>query len=168
MQTTRQKVLKELAGWTPDGQWDSWLVEVKSSTHTARDLRAILVTLAYAATLDPANEPVCVLVDSRMTPDRLQRELALFCSVIGPGIGSRIHIVTRHSSGRFTNLPGGLLVTWLEDLVQRKLTSPDSNRKGASPYTVLGLLILNWLQHATPQTTDALCRAAGASYTTLH
>lgn len=166
-QVITPQVLKDCVGWAPDQRLDKWWVEVKTGIHTARDIRSLLVTLAYAASLDPAGEPTCVLVDSRMTPDRLARELQLFRSVIDPQVWSRIHVVLRIPPARFIGLPTGISEAWLEDVVLHQLALPNANAKGASQYTVLGLLILNWLQCAVPQTTESICRAADASYPTV-
>jgi len=161
------QVLKDCVGWAPSERVDKWWVGVKSGIHTARDIRSLLVTLAYAALLDPANDPMCILVDSRMTSDRLERELRMFRSVIDPQVRHRIHIVLRTQPAHYTGIPTGLSEVQVEDVVRRQLASPDANLKGSSQYTVLGLLILNWLQCGYPQTTESICREADASYPTV-
>lgn len=63
------------------------LVDIRR-TSTARDVREALVALAYAVgtAVRPATG-LCVIVDSRLTSDRLRAELDRFRTIVRPDIG---------------------------------------------------------------------------------
>lgn len=78
-----------------DARWQgpggAVLVEFKK-THSMRDVRHALLTLAYLIRREPpSTTAVCVLVDSRLSDNRLRDELQQLTEVIRPEIAKRIH-----------------------------------------------------------------------------
>ncbi len=80
-----------------DGRWDGpdgpIHVEVKKSS-SVRDVRDTFLTFAYLIRDEPTlRQAVCVLVDSRLSVGRLQKELDRFRAVVHPTIADRIHFL---------------------------------------------------------------------------
>jgi hypothetical protein len=78
-----------------DARWQgsggAVLVEFKK-THSMRDVRHALLTLAYLIRREPpSTTAVCVLVGSRLSDNRLREELQQLRQVIHPEIASRVH-----------------------------------------------------------------------------
>lgn len=158
---------KNAIGWEPDGQWEDWWVEVRTGVHNARDLRSAMVTMAYALQLAPDSKMLCILVNTRITKVRLERELELFRALANPCLAQRVHVATYTQKTGYFNCPEEIPPPTLEKMIQSHMGFVGQKAKGATQYTIMGILILNWLNHVEPQTTDALCQASGASYPTV-
>ncbi|WP_066709736.1 hypothetical protein [Curvibacter delicatus] len=155
-------------GFEPDGKWRDWWVKVVTG-HTLRDLRGNIMGLAYvlARSKHPQERAVCVLSDTRITPERLSAEIRLVNDVMRPDIASRIAVVQRFSDGRISDGFGIDLQfkQWLDDLVRHEGSRPGI--PGATQQSVFSLLILNWLKHEGALTRSAIQESAGASYPTV-
>lgn len=155
-------------GFEPGGKWRNWWVEIMTS-HNLRDLRGVLLALAYVVgnDEDPTAQALCVLVNSKITDKRLSDELAMFQTAVQPTLASRIHVCLYRGRGELNVQihPGPGFDEWLDDLVRRQ------DRRSASPgstrHTVFAELIRAWLRRSEPQTTTALQAATGASYPTV-
>ena len=154
-------------GWKSDGRWGEWGVSIKTSLHTTRDLRAALLTMAYAARFDASSKWACVLVNSRMTNRRLQDELELFRATVAGDVAERVWLGKTQKDGKLEGADCPIPTDWLHQLVQQAVARATPLVRGASQYEVLSLLTLHWLQGAPPQSADAICQAAGVSYPTL-
>lgn len=154
-------------GWKVDGRWNEWGVSVKTSLHTTRDLRAALMTMAYAARFEAPGKWACVLVNTKMTSRRLQDELEMFRAIVAGDVAERVWLGKIQRSGRPEGHDCPVPTDWLDHLVQQELARATPQVRGASKYEVLSLLTLYWLQGASPQSADAICQAAGVSYPTL-
>jgi hypothetical protein len=154
-------------GWKVDGHWGEWGVSIKTSLHTTRDLRAALLTMAYAARFDASSKWACVLVNTRMTNRRLQDELALFRATVAGDVAERVWLGKTQKDGKLEGHGCPIPTDWLDQLVQQEVARATPLVRGASQYEVLSLLTLHWLQGAPPQSADAICQAAGVSYPTL-
>lgn len=155
-------------GFDPDGKWRNWWVEIMTS-HNLRDLRGVLLALAYVVgnDEDPTAQALCVLVDSKITDKRLSDELAMFHAAVQPALASRIHVCLYRGRGELKAQvhPGPGFDEWLDELVRhqdRRSASP-----GSTQHTVFAELIRAWLRRSEPQTTTALQAATGASYPTV-
>jgi hypothetical protein len=78
-----------------DARWQgpngAVLVEFER-THSMRDVRHALLTLAYLLRHEPSSTmAVCMLVDSRLSDSRLRDELQQLRQVIHPEIANRVH-----------------------------------------------------------------------------
>ncbi len=160
-------MFKNAVGWEPHGQWEDWWVEVKTGVHNARDLRSALVTMAYGLQIAPDSRMLCILVNSRITTARLERELELFRTLANPFVTQSVRVATYTQITGYINCPEEIPVQMLEKIVQSHMGLVGQSAKGATQYTIMSLLILDWLNHAGPQTTNALCQASGASYPTV-
>ena len=82
--------LKADIGYEPDGCWQKgaekvW-VELKSGTHSFRNVRASLLGLAYLLSSDPDSRALLVLSDSKITEERLHAELLLIEQTLRPQV----------------------------------------------------------------------------------
>lgn len=152
----------------PDGRWDGWRVIVVAS-HNLRDLRGQLLTTAYGlkADGDPGSQALCLLVDSKITPARIEAELNLLRSVLRPGLANRIHLGRWSRDGRTASVPelGHGFRDWLADLARKQ--TGQIGGAGGSRHAVLGHLALSWLRQEGPLATSAIQAAVGASYPTV-
>ena len=91
----------------PDGVWEDVCVEVKVGAHSFRNLRDGLFQLAYYLAGRPGIRGLLVLVDSRISEDRLQQELHSARSVLHPDLAGRLMVaITRQ--GKYSGLPQDL------------------------------------------------------------
>lgn len=154
-------------GWKVDGHWGQWGVSIKSSMHTTRDLRAALMTMAYAARFEASGKWACVLVNTKMTSRRLQDELEMFRATVIGDVADRVWIGKTQKNGKLEEHDCPIPADWLHQLIQQELARATPLVRGASKYGVLSLLTLHWLRGVPPQSADAICQAAGVSYPTL-
>lgn len=153
-------------GYKPDDHWQNVWVEVKSATHGLGNLRASLLGLSYWLTGNPDARGLLLLVNSRITEERLQKEIQLAKQVLNAEILSRLTVATV-KDGQYVGLPTDLgqdFRSWLD-----QLTIQESRRSGAggSFYTILEILIHEWLLGHGPMTTEWLMKTAGYSYPTV-
>lgn len=167
----RRAAMRQMAartGFEPDGAWRNWWVEIMTS-HNLRDLRGVLLALTYIVDNDedPMAQALCVLVDSKITDERLDLELRMFRAAVRPELASRINVGFYRGNGELTVPvhPGPGFDKWLSDLIRTQ------DRRGASPgstqHTVFAELVRAWLRRSEPQTTTAIQLAVGASYPTV-
>lgn len=153
-----------------DYVWQGWHVSVKSGIFTARDLRAILVGMAYAAKHESANRYLCVLTESKLTPARLESELREFKGIVSPQIAERIDLALFDRDAGFLYFPEdecGIPQGELRQFIHEQVALTGKRSPGATRSAVLNLLALQWLNSGEPQTTEALRQASGASYPTV-
>ena len=167
-QRTALRRMGARTGFEPDGKWRNWWVEIMTS-HNLRDLRGVLLALAYVVgnDEDPTAQALCVLVDSKITDKRLSDELAMFHTAVQPALASRIHVCLYRGRGELNAQihPGPGFDEWLSELVRcqdRRSASP-----GSTQHTVFAELVRAWLRRSEPQTTTALQAVTGASYPTV-
>lgn len=153
--------------WKVDGHWGQWGVSIKTGLHTVRDLRAALMTMAYAARFEAPGKWACVLVNTKMTSRRLQDELEMFRATVAGDVADRVWLGKTQKNGKIEGHDCPIPADWLEYLIQQELARASQLVRGASKYEVLSLLTLYWLQGVPPQSADAICQAAGVSYPTL-
>ena len=150
-----------------DARWGEWGVSIKTSLHTTRDLRATLLTMAYAARFEASGKLACVLVNSRMTDRRLQDELDMFRATVAGDVADRVWVGKTQKSGKIEAHDCPIPADWLDQLIKQQVARATPLVRGASQYEVLSLLTLHWLQGVPPQSAEAICQAAGVSYPTL-
>ena len=150
-----------------DARWGEWGVSIKTSLHTTRDLRAALMTMAYAARFGAASKWACVLVNTRLTNRRLQDELEMFRATVVGDVADRVWVGKTQKNGELEGHDCPIPTDWLHQLIQQAVERATPLVRGASQYEVLSLLTLHWLQGTPPQSAGAICQAAGVSYPTL-
>ena len=154
-------------GYLPDARIDDILVDWKHGIHSFRNVRATLLELAYALTVDKtAKGAVILLLDSRITRPRLERELALARGALHPDVAQKIWIILEEE-GRYPGLPSRLGRTFEAKLRKAVRLAAPAHRARYPQYTVLHLLIHQWLLDRGPMTTEWLVRASGSSYPTV-
>ena len=154
-----------------DGRWKGpsgdVLVEVKR-TSNARDVRDALLELTYALAGEPSSsQALCLLVRSRLTPDRLSEELSRFRSVMRPDFAARVMLARMDDQdilfSDLTQADDGLR-DYLKVLAQKELNaSGDRVSRDAVKAYVANL----WLQGHKAQTQASLQRETGASLPTV-
>ena len=160
------QVMKNEMDYRPDGQWQDLWVEVKSRTHGFRNLRGGLLEFAYWLAEHPQDRGLLVLVDSRITEKRLQEEWQNAAQVISPDIMRRL-ILAWGRQEQYLGLPQDLgqdFREWLDHLVKGESLR---GRPGESYYTILQILLHEWLLGKEPMTRAWLGRVAGCSYPTV-
>lgn len=161
-----------------DARWQgsggAVLVEFKK-THSMRDVRHALLTLAYLIRREPqSTTAVCVLVDSRLSDKRLQDELQQLRQVIHPEIAGRVHyLVDKGDAGRNTVAFSGSLTDapadfypWLEAQVAA------GRVRGRGPQLpprqgVIAALAQLRLRNVAPVTIKHLQEVCDVSYPTV-
>lgn len=138
---------KDALGWTPSGRIEHVWVDIRNNVHNVRDLRSILLTLAYVAQAAPTCEVLCILQLSRITQIRLDAELLNLRGLLGPG-GDRVHVVLGFPGTPLT-LPALLaqanIGPALVELIAEKRLSPNAP---SSQRAVMGLLFALMLMDA--------------------
>jgi hypothetical protein len=153
-----------------DFVWQNWQVWVKSRISTVRDLRAILVGMAYDLQLVPEQRGLYILVDSKFTKARLESELQAFKEIVDDKLAEGIYLALFERDKGFVYFPEqqcNIPLNELKPLIQQEQSSIGISSPGATRIAILNLLILQWLSQGEPQTTEGLSIASGASYPTV-
>lgn len=153
-------------GYEPDGRWRDVWVEVKSQTHSFRNVRASLLGMAYLLADEPGNRGLLVLANSRITEKRLKNELHLVAQTLRPDVAERLALVIEKDHG-YVGIPPDLgddFRVWLDDLVHEETRD---GKLRQSHYAVLELLLHQWLLGKGPMTTDWIIKTIGCSYPTV-
>ncbi|MGJ7523908.1 hypothetical protein ACSFA0_25790 [Variovorax sp. LT1P1] len=162
---TSGRDLKSQIGWEPDGKYGNTWVEVKDGVHNARDLRSVLVNLAYTVNADPGSEALAVLMNSRISESRLSQEMSMFESVVSPSVASRIKVVHGDDPSDAHGLcPEPGFAAWLGDLMHEQQSTVG---RSATKHAVAGLLYLLLLRQSQPVTAAHIGQLAGASHPTV-
>lgn len=161
-----------------DARWQgpggAVLVEFKR-THSMRDVRHALLTLAYLIRHEPpSTTAVCVLVDSRLSDSRLRDELQQLRQVIHPEIASRVHyLVDKGDAGRNIVAFSGSLVDapadfypWLETQAAAARVRDHGPQLPPRQGVIAALAQLR-LRNLAPVTIKRLQGACGVSYPTV-
>ncbi len=153
-----------------DFVWQNWQIWVKSRVSTVRDLRAILVGMAYEIQLVPEKQGLFILVDSKFTKARLESELQAFKEIIADRLASGIYLALFERDKGFVYFPEqqcNIPVNELKPLIHEEQSAIGISSPGATRIAILNLLILQLLNRGEPQTTEGLSIASGASYPTV-
>jgi hypothetical protein len=153
-------------GYRPDGQWHDVWVEVKFETHGIRNLRASILGLAYWLNNNPTSRGLLVLVESRITEERLQREWKLAQQTLHPEVLQRMAVAFAKNK-QYVGLPTDLgddFRVWLDQLVLRE---SHEGKTRESFYATLEVLLHQWLLGKGPMTSEWLMKTVGCSYPTV-
>lgn len=145
------------------------LVEIRR-THTARDMRDGLLTLAYAVqSSSRASAGVCVIVNSRLSPTRLVDELQRFRAIARPEIAQRIFLIWAKTQHEFViggELPEctSMFMQALEAAIREESTMATASR--VTRQQIKAVLVERWLSSLPPVALSELRRLTGSSYQT--
>ncbi len=147
------------------------LVEIRR-TSTARDVREALVSLAYAVGTAPRPATgLCVIVDSRLTSDRLRAELGRFRAIVRPDLGHQLFLATARAGEGVRYLDGQSSVTSqefmkaLSDAVHQERAATGAKR--VTRQQIKATLVERALCGLPPLTLAELRRQTGTSYQTV-
>ncbi len=162
---------KSEIGYEPDACWrdgrhEVW-VELKSRTHSFRNVRASLMGLAYLLSRDTHARAMLVLTDSRITENRRHEELELAAQTLRPDVMERLSLVMEKDH-HYLGIPpdlGGNFRHWLDDQIDK--SSHESKKPQQTHYAILKVLLHQWLLGQGPMTTDWLMKTTGLSYPTV-
>ncbi len=145
------------------------LVDIRR-TSTARDVREALVALAYAVGTAPRPASgLCVIVDSRISGDRLRAELDRFRTIVRPDLGPQLYLAAA-KDGEVMYLDGEIPETSqafakaLSDAVREGSAAAGATR--ITRQQVKAALVERALCSLPPLTMADLRRQTGASYQT--
>lgn len=157
-------------GYEPDGYWRDGnhhvLVELKSGTHSFRNVRASLLGLAYRLAREPEDRALLVLTDSRITEERLHAELQLAGQTLKPDVMRRLSLVLATPEG-YVGLPaelGSNFYDWLDDLVANEASKGSKPRMSSDE--VFKVMLYQWLLGKGAVTADWITKTVGCSYPT--
>jgi hypothetical protein len=143
------------------------LVEVKAGTRSLRSVRDGLLTLAYSLAGQPELRGVLLLVDTRITPSRIEEERQAARAVLLPEVLDRITVALWNDGRPWSTLVGldAEDVRWLGKIAE----DSTSRRRVTRPmhFEVLRVLVHLWLTHADPVTSVRLAEIVDCSQPTL-
>jgi hypothetical protein len=161
-----------------DGVWEgptgSVFIEVRR-TNSARDLRDALLILVYALHQVPtAMQAICVLVDSRLSDDRVSGELASFKDLLKPELADRLHaLVLREGHLTGSIAPSEDLALEIIELALDGAAGATASRPSAAlpaKHAVVATLVAQQLIGGgipKPLTLTRLKEITGVSYPTV-
>jgi len=146
------------------------LTEIRR-TSTVRDVREAMLALAYAieASARPASG-LCIVLNSRLSMDRLDEELTRFRAIVKPGVAEHIHLAAATSGpvmavkGSFPTQEPGFMAA-LHAAVQREMAPSAAGR--FTRQQVKALLVERWLWGLPALSLADTRRQTGASYATV-
>jgi hypothetical protein len=149
---------------------ENTVISVKKGADV-RGLRTTLIELSYAlAQESPEKKRLLLLIESRITPERLEKEWRSAEGVLQPDVANRLSVVLSHG-GRFVGFPVDPepdLLPKLESLA-RELHGAGTQVRRIDAYNeVLKILVYRWLLHLGPITMIQLGRMAGYSFPTIY
>jgi DNA-binding transcriptional ArsR family regulator len=143
------------------------LAEIKR-TSSARDVREALLSLCYAVQRQgPAARGLCVIIDSRLSHQRLEAELASFKSIVRPDLASSVFLATQGPDGVLQGqmpLYDPSLTSALRDAIQRE-RSPGTGR--VTRQQVVAALVERWLNGLSGQSMAEVRRQMDVSHQTV-
>ncbi len=154
--------------YTPDARFGDVLIEVKQGSQAAGWMRGAMLQLAAAIANEPELRALLVLVEPKMSEGRLGDEMDAMRRAIRPEIASRL-FVTSIRDGMLAPLPLGLGVG-IEEFVRAVAlheVSPPRTRSGGSWFTVLQVLVHQWLVGSEPTPIAMLMSTTGLSHPSI-
>lgn len=150
-----------------DGRWGRYVVEVKSAVRSMRQLHDALLRLAGFLDSSPKDVGLLLMVDPRLSSERLDSDLDALTGLLRADLSARIRVVVA-VDGAFVGLPLDTpepLRDWLDELVRSEShRSGRVLRRPSARSQVLELLVGRWLEGRDAVTTKWLQERSGFSY----
>ncbi len=140
------------------------LLEVKR-TSSAVVLRGVLLSMTYVLTGEPTSRAVCVLVDTRLTRDRLQEELGRFRRTVQASLADRVFLLGIREGKVEGDLPAS--DTALLPLILEAAQRESVGLRRVTQQTVKSLVLMRWLLHGGGIGVAEMARETGASFPTV-
>ena len=151
--------------YQPDSVVDDTLIEVKRETDAVSTIRSALLKLAYAVTdQGQTTRGILLVIDPKITDDRLDEEEKYAKKVLDPGITKRLGIVV-YQDGELRGCPEGMTIEVRREL--GRLAGAELAKKvmkihsGAAFYEIFKILVHQWLLDKGPMTAVWLANTAG-------
>lgn len=145
------------------------LVEVKMALNAVRNLRAVIMDLAYALHDHPNRQGLLVLVDPKISWQRLEHEGDLAWRTLRPELVNRLSLLFVEE-GKFRGYPrepSPAILSRLKEFIRKKQDKVRGNLlRPDYPSEILKILIHQWILNAGPMTASWLGDLAGCTYPT--
>jgi hypothetical protein len=143
--------------------------DVKTGLRAVRNLRAGILSFAYLLDQRPGIEGYLILVDPKISRERLRDEWESASRTLSEHVRLRLHLVVVQD-GHYTGLPEDSTKKIQKHLAN--LLAMEARPGAALPrpdyfYVVLKVLIHQWFRKAGPVTTRWLMETAGCTYPTV-
>lgn len=145
-------------------------LEVRRGLSAARQLRDALLSLAVHLAESPTTLGYLILLDLRVTPALLRRELERVQATMRPEIAHRIHVVEVPSAGlpeRPSEIPNA---HWerVKQRIDAEEATPGSNLpRPDMQFEVFKVLLYQWTRSRGPMTSSWLADTVGCNYRTV-
>jgi hypothetical protein len=143
--------------------------DVKTGLRAVRNLRAGILSFAYLLDQRPGIEGYLILVDPKISRERLRDEWESASRTLSEHVRLRLHLVVVED-GRYTGLPEEptkKIQKYLANLLAIEARPGTALPRPDYFYVVLKVLIHQWLRKAGPVTTRWLMETAGCTYPTV-
>ncbi len=145
-------------------------LEVRRGLSAVRQLRDALLSLAVGLAESPTTLGYLILLDLRVTPALLRRELERVRATMRPEIAQRIHVVEVPSAG-LPERPSAVPNAHWDQIKQRILaeeTTPGSRLpRPDMQFEVFKVLLHQWARNRGPMTSNWLADTVGCNYRTV-
>ncbi len=162
--------INRFVAYSPDWEKGGVMVEVKTRLQAVRGVRDSLLEIAHALADQPAKRAFLLLIDPRVTVERLQAEWEKVQMTFRPDIIDRLSIVVS-AGDKFVGIPRepeprdiGLLKQAGHQELPRSgyiLPPPDPGSE------ILKILVYQWFREEGSMTSAWLARTAGCNYRTV-
>jgi len=142
-------------------------VEIRHGLTSVRELQSAILNLARSASREPDRKAILVLVEPKMTEDRLRHEELEIRQMLKPDLAARLVVLIKRREV-YSGLPENTAGRWkdrLNEMLQKESQRDRiSSRQGKSYYEILKVLIHQWLRREGPLKSSWLVETTGYSY----
>ena len=166
MKFKRTKLNQMFADWVSDRTW----VEIKMNLRAVHVLRNAFFQLAYAVTEYPEKQMILLLIEPKISNNRLYDEWGKMKMTFRPEIMERLSIVI-YRDDELLGIPNNpnqeltdaLIEVCKQELADKKNPLPKPDYKSE----IYKTLIYKWLMKDKPMTSDWISQTVGCNYRTV-
>ena len=144
-------------------------VYVASGVRNTRDLRDLLLEVAYALESQRDRASICLLPNCGFTQRRLNQEFDQFSRILVDGLGQRLRVLSLGSTSDLPRiLAGAYSAQSLRDLQRQVDQALNTKPTSSSQEAVVGMLLHRWVHRLKPIRIPELAVLSGASVPTTY